>query len=215
MNPEIHPVLFEDEDIPEVPFELRMETQLAARGLNRIAGVDEAGRGCLAGPVVAAAVILPTGVFIEGVRDSKTVTRDERERLADAIRKQATCWSVAACTPQEIDRLNILWASMEAMRRALTALSQCPDYVLLDGNTLIPNAPWPCRPVVRGDARCHSIAAASILAKTHRDALLLALHTHHPQYGWHTNVGYPTPEHYRALQVHGPTNHHRRSFRLS
>jgi ribonuclease HII len=180
-----------------------------------VAGVDEAGRGCLAGPVIAAAVILPPDHRIEGVRDSKQLSAARRDRLAVQIKKESVCWAVGSCSPGEIDDLNILWASMEAMNRAITLLDQPPDHVLIDGNTHIPGLSIPSRPIVKGDSRSHSIAAASILAKTHRDEVMKALHAQHPEYHWNTNVGYPTAAHYQALKIHGATAHHRTSFRLS
>lgn len=203
---------------------LELEDYLRSRGYQAIAGTDEAGRGCLAGPVVAAAVILPTESAtsragadnqINAVADSKTLSAARRQELAAAIRSDAAAWAVAACSPEEIDELNILWASMEAMRRALVALHVAPDYALIDGRTLIPSCPCPSKAVVGGDARSRSIAAASILAKTHRDAIMHDLHTRWPNYGWDTNVGYPTKAHYDALRRHGPTPLHRTSFRLT
>lgn len=194
---------------------LELERHLGARGYDRIAGVDEAGRGCLAGPVVAAAVILDESANLEGIEDSKTLPTKRREELAERIMTDARAWAVGLCSPAEIDQLNILWASMEAMRRALQALEVEPDHVLIDGNTMIPDCPWPANPVIKGDARSLSIAAASILAKTHRDAIMRTHHTTWPAFGWITNVGYPTAAHYEALRAHGPTPLHRQSFRLS
>jgi len=191
------------------------ERQLWREGFANVAGADEAGRGCLAGPVVAAAVILEPGEQIRGLRDSKLIEQERRERIAKRIKKRARAWAVGVCSPDEIDKLNILWASLEAMRRAINAMQIEADYVLVDGNQRIPGLACSCRAVVKGDARSRSVAAASILAKTHRDALMRRLHGQHPKYGWDTNVGYPTPEHYEALDIHGPTALHRRSFRLS
>lgn len=193
---------------------LNLELNLQTRGYRRIAGVDEAGRGCLAGPVVAAAVILPAGCLVDGVNDSKKLSPTAREEAFERIRASAVCVGVGLCTPEEIDCLNILWASMEAMRRAVLELQPAPDYLLIDGNTPIPDAPWPLETVVKGDACCHSIAAASIIAKVTRDRLMRTLHDEHPHYGWHHNVGYPTRDHYNALAQHGPTPHHRQTFRL-
>ena len=194
---------------------LELERHLGARGVQRIAGVDEAGRGCLAGPVVAAAVILDPAADLNGIEDSKTLRKHRREELAERIKTDVRAWAVGLCSPAEIDELNILWASMEAMRRALHALDVEPDHVLIDGNTTIPDCPWPASPVIKGDARSLSIAAASILAKTHRDAIMRTHHETWPAYGWLTNVGYPTAAHYDALRAHGPTPLHRQSFRLS
>jgi len=209
---------------------LELEQYLSTRGYRAIAGTDEAGRGCLAGPVVAAAVILPLEPLrsrsdsfeagadsdpLHAVADSKTLSAERRTALAEDIRRHAVSWAVASCSPEEIDRMNILWASMEAMRRALIALDVPPDYALIDGRTLIPSCPCPSKTVVHGDARSRSIAAASILAKTHRDGIMHDLHVRWPVYGWKSNVGYPTKAHYEALQRHGPTPLHRTSFRLT
>jgi ribonuclease HII len=204
-------------ELPIPSLDTDLEAWLRERGHTHIAGTDEAGRGCLAGPVVAAAVIRPSPLptALGTVADSKTLSASRREDLAPRIRKHAVAWAVAECTPGEIDERNILWASMEAMRRALEGLSVSPDYVLIDGNTMIPSCRWPARPVVKGDARCASISAASILAKTHRDALMKDHHASWPMYGWNANVGYPTAAHYDALRKHGPTPLHRQSFRLS
>ena len=180
-----------------------------------VAGVDEAGRGCLAGPVVAAAVIMPPSVRIDGVTDSKKLSAAKRNELVDLILETSLCWSIGICSPKEIDSLNILWASMEAIRKAIVGLSVSPDFVLIDGNTAIPNLSLPAKSIVKGDLKSHSIAAASILAKTHRDRIMLDLHAQHPHYGWNTNVGYPTAAHYEALQKHGPTPYHRTTFRLA
>jgi ribonuclease HII len=194
---------------------LEHEALLWAAGYSRIAGVDEAGRGCLAGPVVAAAVILPQHVTIEGVDDSKKLTAATREDLYERIHKVAVSIGVGICWPEEIDRLNILWAAMEAMRKAVAALTPGPDYLLIDGHTCFPNSPWPVETIIGGDACCHTIAAASVIAKVTRDRMMHDLHLDFPNYGWLTNVGYPTPAHYAALAQHGPTPLHRRSFRLA
>ncbi|GIV61314.1 MAG: ribonuclease HII [Rhodothermaceae bacterium] len=185
------------------------------QGYRYVAGVDEAGRGCLAGPVVAAAVILPTGARLEGVRDSKTLRPTARTRLAAMIQAEALAVGIGFCTPAEIDRLNILWATMEAMRRAVAALDPAPDYLLVDGNRCFDDPPCPARPVVQGDRLSPVIAAASILAKTTRDRLMEELDRLHPEYGWHQNKGYPTRDHYEALAACGPSPFHRRSFRLT
>lgn len=180
-----------------------------------VAGTDEAGRGCLAGPVVAAAVILPSNCQIEGVTDSKKVPAKKRQELVKIIKEKALAYAIGTCSPTEIDQLNILWASMEAMKRALLELSIVPDLVLVDGPTSIPHLALRSRSIIKGDSRSHSIAAASILAKTHRDQVMLELHKHHPEYSWCTNVGYPTKQHYEAIKRHGITSHHRLSFRLN
>ena len=194
---------------------LDRERALWRKGTRFVAGVDEAGRGCLAGPVVAAAVLFDRDVCVEGVTDSKLVVAEERERLLEEIEVKALSISVGICSPEEIDELNVLWAAMEAMRRAVSGLAPEPEYLLIDGNHSFPDSIWPLETVVRGDLLCHCIAAASIVAKVHRDRLMRRLHSSYPVYCWNTNVGYPTPEHYAALAEHGPTPYHRRSFRLA
>ncbi|HRD52808.1 MAG TPA: ribonuclease HII [Flavobacteriales bacterium] len=178
------------------------------------AGCDEAGRGCLAGPVVAAAVILPTRVRLPGLDDSKKLSESAREELRPLIEERALAWAVAAVEPAEIDAINILKASFLAMHRAIDALKQRPEHLLIDGNrfTVYPGIAHSCQ--IRGDGRFRSIAAASVLAKTHRDELMRALHEAHPDYGWAVNKGYPTLDHRAAIERLGPTLHHRRSFRL-
>ncbi len=177
----------------------------------QIAGVDEAGRGPWAGPVVAAAVILPAGPAIRGLADSKTLSRARREALSDEI--QARAWvGIGQASVPEIEQLNILAASLEAMRRAVENLAITPAAVLVDGNRL-PELKCPARAVVRGDARSVSIAAASIVAKVFRDALMAGLAARHPGYGWERNAGYGTPEHRRGLERLGVTGHHRRLFK--
>jgi ribonuclease HII len=184
---------------------LRFET------LGLIAGVDEAGRGPLAGPVVAAAVILDDLKPIKGLADSKTLSPRTRDRLFDEIRARALCCSIAEATVAEIDELNILQATLLAMRRAVEGLRLKPAKVLVDGNCL-PVLRVAAEAIVKGDARVKSISAASILAKVHRDRLCLALHEQHPEYGFDGHKGYPTPEHLAALRAHGACRHHRRSF---
>ena len=184
-------------------------------GRRVVVGLDEAGRGCLAGPVVAAAVVLPPEADLPGLDDSKRLTAEAREALVPAIRRQALAVGVAACSPAEIDDLNILWASMEAMRRAAASLALVPDVLLVDGNREIPDAPWPQETVVKGDSKSLSIAAASVLAKVARDQRMVELDAAFPMYGWAGHKGYPTAAHYAALAEHGPSRHHRRSFRLS
>ncbi len=179
-----------------------------------MAGLDEAGRGCLAGPVVAGAVILPQGVTVPGVTDSKQLKPPQREAAFEAICAKAVAVGVGVCSPQQIDEMNILWAAMEAMRRATADLTPGPDFLIIDGNHCFPEPAWPFRTVVKGDARSHTIAAASIVAKVTRDRIMRLLHEEFPAYGWRRNVGYPTQDHYAALACHGPTPHHRRSFRL-
>lgn len=194
------------------------EAALWAGGARVVVGCDEAGRGCLAGPVVAAAVVFAPGAAPPpGLDDSKRLAPDARAALAPAIHDAALAVGVGRCSPDEIDRLNILWASMEAMRRAVEALGlgAAPDAVLVDGNRTIPGVPWTQRALVRGDARSASIAAASVVAKVTRDADMEALDAAFPAYGWARHKGYPTAAHYAALALHGPSPHHRRSFRLS
>ncbi len=193
----------------------RFEYALRQQGYEHIAGVDEAGRGCLAGPVVAAAVILAPDTHLPGLTDSKLLSRAMREKLAGSIRASASSIGVGLCSPREIDRLNILWAAMEAMRRAVSMLDPEPDYLLIDGNRCFPDAAQPFETIVQGDRRCRAIAAASVIAKVERDRLMHGLHEDYPVYAWKTNAGYPTKQHYAALARHGPTPHHRRSFRLA
>ena len=176
-----------------------------------MAGVDEVGRGPLAGPVVAAAVILHDRRTIRGLNDSKLLRPEERERLDLEIRLRAVCCSVAEASVEEIDRFNILRAALLAMRRAVEGLREQPSIVLVDGNQR-PELSMPVRTVVGGDAKVRAISAASIIAKVYRDRLLTALHDEHPQYGFHGHKGYSTPEHLAALREHGACRHHRRSF---
>jgi ribonuclease HII len=176
-----------------------------------VAGVDEAGRGPLAGPVVAAAVILDELKPIRGLKDSKVLTALKRERLFDEIHAKALCLSIAQASVEEIDTLNILQATMLAMKRAVEGLRLRPNKVLIDGNRL-PLLRVQAEAIVRGDAKIKSISAASILAKVHRDRLCLELHREHPQYGFDGHKGYSTPEHLAALKAHGACPHHRRTF---
>ncbi len=176
-----------------------------------VAGVDEAGRGPLAGPVVAAAVILDELRPIRGLGDSKALAPRTRERLFDEIRAKALCCCVAEASVEEIDRLNILQATLLAMRRAVEGLRLAPHKVLVDGNRL-PLLKMPAEAIVKGDAKVAAISAASILAKVHRDRLCVALHEAHPQYGFAGHKGYPTPDHLEALRTHGACGAHRRSF---
>jgi ribonuclease HII len=176
-----------------------------------VAGVDEAGRGPLAGPVVAAAVILDDLHPIRGLADSKALPALKRERLYDEIRARALCCCVAEASVEEIDRLNILQATMLAMRRAVDGLRLTPHRVVVDGNR-VPVLPMPVAAVVRGDAKVAAISAASILAKVTRDRLCAGLHERFPHYGFRGHKGYPTPEHLAALREHGPCPEHRRSY---
>jgi ribonuclease HII len=190
---------------------LRFETALWTAGVARVAGVDEAGMSPLAGPVAAAAVILPQGVRIADVDDSKKLLARERERLAVLIKEVAVAWAVAFAEPEEIDRLNIYWAGLLAMRRAVSALAPEPQHVLIDARRLA-GLPIPQQPIVGGDAKSLSIAAASILAKTARDARMRALDLAYPGYGFARHKGYPVRAHFRALAALGPCPIHRRSF---
>ncbi len=178
------------------------------------AGLDEAGRGCLAGPVFAAAVILPPGFSHPILNDSKQLTENQRLELRAVIEREALAWAVARLDPPEIDALNILWASVEAMHRAVRQLKPAPTSLLVDGNRFKPFPGIPHHCIVKGDSKLMSIAAASILAKTHRDEYLIALAKKYPSYGWEQNKGYPTAAHRAAIQLHGITPEHRRSFRL-
>ena len=177
-----------------------------------LAGVDEVGRGPIAGPVVACAVIMPPDMrAIRGVDDSKVLTADERNRLATRIMERALAWSLGAASVREIERFNIYQASVLAMRRALSRLKVQPDHVVIDGKAMR-TLPVPHTAVIHGDARCHSIACASILAKVTRDRLMARLAVRYPAYTWERNVGYTTRAHIRGLDSHGITPHHRRSF---
>ncbi|MDE6018675.1 MAG: ribonuclease HII [Muribaculaceae bacterium] len=176
------------------------------------AGCDEAGRGCLAGPVSCAAVILPPDFHNDLLNDSKQLTAKQRNGLRPIIEREALAWAVVMVGPEEIDRINILNASITGMQRALDALTIMPQHVIVDGNRFRPWRDIPYDTVVKGDATYMSIAAASILAKTHRDELMTRLATEHPGYGWDRNMGYPTREHITALDTLGLTPHHRLSF---
>jgi ribonuclease HII len=190
---------------------LRFETALWTTGITRIAGVDEAGMSPLAGPVAAAACILPVGARLVGVDDSKALTAAARERLAEVIRTSAIAWAVAYAEPEEIDRLNIYWASILAMRRAVAALAIAPEHLLIDARR-IREIPLPQERIVHGDARSLSIAAASILAKTARDARMDAYDAEYPGYGFSQHKGYPVKAHKQALVRLGACPLHRRSF---
>ena len=178
------------------------------------AGCDEAGRGCLAGPVTAAAVILPPNFSNELLNDSKQLTEHQRDLLRPIIEREALAWAVAMVSPQEIDRINILAASILAMHRAIDQLAVRPEALLIDGNRFLPYSGIPHTTIVKGDGKMMSIAAASVLAKTHRDELMRQLANDYPQYGWDRNKGYPTREHRAAIAAHGTTPHHRLSFQL-
>lgn len=181
-------------------------------------GCDEAGRGCLAGPVFAAAVILPENISIPSLNDSKQCSEKLRLRLRDVIEKEALYFSVIAVSPEEIDQINILNASIEGMHRAINALGVTPEHIIVDGNKFKPyikegkTIPHQC--IVKGDGKYCSIAAASILAKTYRDDYMRQLAKEYPQYGWEKNCGYPTKEHREAILKYGITPHHRQSYKL-
>lgn len=178
------------------------------------AGCDEAGRGCLAGSVYAAAVILPPGYRNERLNDSKQLTARRRYALREEIERDAVAWAVGTVTPEEIDRINILNASILAMHRALDGLRVRPEFVIVDGNRFRPYGTTPAQTVVKGDGKYLSIAAASVLAKTYRDDYMKQLHEEYPHYGWNRNAGYPTREHREGLRLHGATPYHRRTFNL-
>jgi ribonuclease HII len=181
-------------------------------GAFRIAGLDEAGRGPLAGPVVAAAVVLPEGLLIPGVTDSKQLSADQRERLYVQITGSAIAYGIGIVDERTIDEVNIREASILAMERALEAITPAPDHLLIDGNFTLPRIPLPQRPIIKGDCLSHSIAAASILAKVTRDRLMHDLHERYPQYNFRKHKGYGTKEHIELIRLHGPCDAHRKSF---
>ena len=189
---------------------LRKETRLRAIGFISPAGVDEVGRGCLFGPVTAAAVILPHPCKIKGLRDSKIIAPKEREQLAQRLKGEAISWSIAFASVEEILNINILQASRLAMKRAVLALNPPPDFLLIDAVSI--DLPIPQESIVKGDALSCSIAAASILAKVERDRLLYNFDSKYPHYGLRRNKGYGTAEHLRALSLYGPTTQHRSDF---
>jgi ribonuclease HII len=197
-------------DEPEIPTDF-FERRARKRGARRIAGVDEVGRGPLAGPVVVAAVMFDGRKFPRGLNDSKLLSREERVRLYDKIMARAIV-SVAIASRERIDRMNILQASLWAMTKAVRALAKPADHVLVDGNIRPPGLPCECEALVGGDGRSVSIAAASIVAKVTRDRLMSRLALAYPGYGFEQHMGYSTPQHFAALDEHGPCPHHRRSF---
>lgn len=195
--------------------EIRLQTCLETGRLE--AGCDEAGRGPLAGPVYAAAVILPADFHHPLLNDSKQMTEKAREELRPIIEAEAIAWAVEAVQPEEIDKLNILWASVTGMQRAVLRLDPAPAFLLVDGNKFRPFGPYGFKDyqtVVHGDATYASIAAASVLAKTYRDAFMRKLSAQFPEYGWDRNMGYPTAEHIEAIRRHGYTPWHRKSFHV-
>lgn len=187
------------------------ERGLWQKGHRHIAGVDEAGIGPLAGPVVAAAIILPPHLHLEKVRDSKALTAAQRSRLEGILREKALAYGIGIADPDEIEKLNIYHAGLLAMRRALSCLATVPDYVLVDAR-IIPEIPWPQEKIIHGDALSQSIAAASILAKEYRDRLMIGYDRSYPEYGFAKHKGYPTRQHREALREHGPCPIHRISF---
>ena len=178
------------------------------------AGLDEVGRGCLAGPVVAAAVILPRDYKHSFLNDSKQLNKQQRQELEKEIMREAICWAIAEVDNFEIDKINILKASFLAMHRAVDKLNVKPEHLLVDGNRFTPYPMIPHTCIIKGDAHYLSIAAASILAKNYRDELMAQLSAQFPHYGWEHNVGYPTIHHRKAIGLHGPCNYHRMTFRL-
>lgn len=190
---------------------LFFERSARGSGYTCVAGLDEAGRGPLAGPVVAAAVVLPEGLLIEGLTDSKLVPEQLRDRLFDVIQQQAICYGIGVADERIIDEVNVLQATIIAMERALELLIPRPDYLLLDALTL-PRVSLPQKPIIKGDSRSHSIAAASILAKVTRDRMMLELHRKFPQYNFQKHKGYGTKEHLALLAEHGPCEAHRKTF---
>lgn len=178
------------------------------------AGCDEAGRGCLAGPVFAAAVILPQKHRIPKLNDSKLLTAPIRQELRLLIEQEAIAWAVASVTPREIEKINILNASFKAMHKAIAKLQQGPEGLLIDGNRFTPYLGIPHICIIKGDSKFASIAAASILAKTYRDDYMIKLSNKFPEYSWESNKGYPTKAHRKAIASNGPCKHHRKTFRL-
>ncbi|MDH4164175.1 MAG: ribonuclease HII [Nitrospirota bacterium] len=202
----------------ESPFDLNcdplsFERAVRASGALRIAGLDEAGRGPLAGPVVAAAVVLPEGCLIDGVNDSKKLTERQRERLYDVIRAKAVAHGIGLVDERTIDEINILQAALLAMERAVAAIVPPPDYLLIDGNCVLKRLTIPQKAIIKGDSLSHSIAAASILAKVTRDRMMNELHERFPAYNFRKHKGYGTAEHLASIREHGPCEAHRRSFR--
>ena len=179
------------------------------------AGCDEAGRGCLCGPVYASAVVLPEGFFHPMLDDSKKLTRSQRDLLRIIIEKEAVCWEVGIVDQSTIDEINILNASIMAMHNALDRLSIKPDFIIVDGNRFKPYQHTPYQCIVKGDSLYTTIAAASILAKTHRDEFMEKIHREYPDYGWNQNKGYPTAFHKHAISIHGITPYHRKSFNMT
>ncbi|HYW35994.1 MAG TPA: ribonuclease HII [Balneolaceae bacterium] len=192
---------------------LQIEEALWDEQYSRIMGLDEVGRGCLSGPVVAAGVILKPGTQIKGLRDSKQLSLEQRLTFEKKIKTKSLYWTIQWCEPSVIDEINILQASLKAMQKCTQQPGADPDYLLIDGKHYRDTI-YPHQCLVGGDDRSLSIAAASVLAKVHRDNRMKKLHEQFPHYGWDTNVGYPTKQHFEGLKKYGITRHHRRSFRL-
>ncbi|HVN69185.1 MAG TPA: ribonuclease HII [Candidatus Binatia bacterium] len=189
----------------------RFEEAARARGFTFVGGIDEVGRGPLAGPVVAACVVASEPLFIRGLNDSKLVRPDLRVELAETIKLRAIAWAVGSASVAEIDRLNIYWASVLAMERAIASLPSAPEYLITDA-VRIRSFAGPQEPLIKGDARCAVVAAASIVAKVHRDALMIELDKEDSRYGYALHKGYSTPYHLEALRLHGPSVHHRANW---
>ncbi|MBV8723886.1 MAG: ribonuclease HII [Candidatus Eremiobacteraeota bacterium] len=189
----------------------RFENAARDRGFSLIGGIDEVGRGPLAGPVVAACVVAAGPLLIKGLNDSKQVRPELRVEIAETIKVRALAWAIGSADVAEIDRLNIYWASLLAMERAIAALDAAPQYLITDA-VRIRSFAGPQEPLIHGDARCAVVAAASIIAKVHRDALMVDLDRHEPRYGFALHKGYSTPHHLEALRAHGPSVHHRANW---
>jgi ribonuclease HII len=189
----------------------RFEREALERGFRLIGGIDEVGRGPLAGPVIAACVVVDGPIMLKGLDDSKKVRAGVRLELAEEIKSRVIFWALGEASVAEIERINIYWASILAMERALAALAQLPQFLLTDA-VRIRSFAGEQLPVIKGDAKCATVAAASIIAKVHRDAMLVELDRHYPQYGFAEHKGYSTPQHLEALTKHGPCEHHRRHF---
>ncbi len=189
----------------------RFETAARAKGFELVGGIDEVGRGPLAGPVVAACVVATQPLFIKGLNDSKVVRPELRNSIAATIKERVLAWAVGSASVAEIDRLNIYWASVLAMERAIAALAAVPQYLITDA-VRIRSFPGPQEPLIHGDARCAVVAAASIVAKVHRDALMVQLDREDSRYGFAAHKGYSTPVHLEALKTHGPSIHHRANW---
>lgn len=190
----------------------RLQTHLSSLELE--AGCDEAGRGCLAGPVVAAAVILPAGLIIDGLNDSKKLTEKNRKTLEKVIKQNALCYSIQFVDNFKIDKINILNASIEAMHLCISDLSLRPKHIIVDGNRFKPFEDIPHTTVIKGDSKFQTIAAASILAKTARDEFMCRIHEDLPYYSWNVNKGYPTIQHKKAIEKHGLSSYHRKPFSM-